>query len=501
MSAGLLTLRTVIHLALICAACLVLTTNLLAVFPELVLLARRGRREAPVAFMGFDAVCRGRCPFHGNQSLQQRDAALGLAAGRVAEPVHCGFFSFTVFDRVRAMKLGGSCPLLVITVILESSDELHPPAQEDWERMKGCYFAFLDTLSLRMALTSSLARSHRVEERKEFEDRIHLAPPASYYVDGWRIIHLDPQELPYRHPRRNSRIPKMLPFRLFPTAQYVMYLDAKMRLRASPLRLLHEFVVDVAPPPAWAVMSNLRRTFIDEEIAWVRKMKPEAAKLANDQFAAYLEERRNRPYECNRRACPRLAGEVIPAQDSGLMYHSMPLSTQARGCDPRLCWLNATLCIEGSFYIADMQSSTTQLLGCNWFNEYMRFGERDQLPFGYVAHRMGLVGDGGKPINRSAGLAVIPRHRHWLNWMKNYSRPGSFAQRCVHRGLSPQDKQRLRSTDFGIIPRRDRCGLPKDDNLSWMDIDDAARGASDASWDGPKRPGGATQSARFQRMW
>ena len=53
--------------------------------------------------------------------------------------------------------------------------------------------------------------------------------------------------------------------------------------------------------------------------------------------------------------------------------------------------------------LLDLRSKATQCLLCNWFNEYMRFGERDQLSFAYVLHAQ-------RPRPR---VNLLPRRLHW----------------------------------------------------------------------------------------
>ena len=82
--------------------------------------------------------------------------------------------------------------------------------------------------------------------------------------------------------------------------------------------------------------------------------------------------------------------------------------------------------------LADLRSATTKCVLCAWFNEWHRFGERDQLSLSYVLHSMGLtpspVDDLGaephederqKPLVHR-GVYLWPRREHW-----NYKpRPG-----------------------------------------------------------------------------
>jgi hypothetical protein len=59
--------------------------------------------------------------------------------------------------------------------------------------------------------------------------------------------------------------------------------------------------------------------------------------------------------------------------------------------------------MEGALLLMDLRSTALRCLLCNWFNEYVRFGERDQLSFSYVLH----VQRPRVPIN------LLPRRYHW----------------------------------------------------------------------------------------
>ena len=84
--------------------------------------------------------------------------------------------------------------------------------------------------------------------------------------------------------------------------------------------------------------------------------------------------------------------------------------------------------------LADLRSSMAKCVLCAWFNEWHRFGERDQLSLSYVLHAMHLTpppeptgsstsrdlvrdGRGRKRGRRAApphrGVYLWPRHDHW----------------------------------------------------------------------------------------
>ena len=62
-----------------------------------------------------------------------------------------------------------------------------------------------------------------------------------------------------------------------------------------------------------------------------------------------------------------------------------------------------TVVVEGALLLLDLRSAATHCFLCAWFNEYVRFGERDQLSFAYVAYTQ-------RPRLR---LNLLPRRIHW----------------------------------------------------------------------------------------
>ncbi|MBA0688124.1 hypothetical protein Goari_005929, partial [Gossypium aridum] len=60
------------------------------------------------------------------------------------------------------------------------------------------------------------------------------------WVGLWRLIPLKHQ--PYDEPRRNGKVPKILTHRLFPQAQYSIWIDGKMELIVDPLLILERYL-------------------------------------------------------------------------------------------------------------------------------------------------------------------------------------------------------------------------------------------------------------------
>jgi len=75
--------------------------------------------------------------------------------------------------------------------------------------------------------------------------------------ESWKVLPFDPGDL---DPRRASRLPKILPHRFLADYDYSIYLDANMRLRCTPDRL----VVRAGGPDFAAVRHPFRRCVYDE---------------------------------------------------------------------------------------------------------------------------------------------------------------------------------------------------------------------------------------------
>ena len=81
----------------------------------------------------------------------------------------------------------------------------------------------------------------------------------------------------------------------------------------------------------------------------------------------------------------------------------------------------------------DLSSAPLRCFLCNWFNEYVRFGERDQIAMSYALHRMGLTAAG---TNATPSIRFIGRDMHYLT--KPSARRLSIVKKVGHRKGSRQ---------------------------------------------------------------
>ena len=94
-------------------------------------------------------------------------------------------------------------------------------------------------------------------------------------------------------------------------------------------------------------------------------------------------------------------------------------------------WFEETVAIEGSLLLQDLRAPLHNALFCAWFNEYSRFGERDQMAISYVLHRIGLTRKG---TNASRAFRPIERKYHYLT--KPSLRPLTLVVKVGHRSGS-----------------------------------------------------------------
>jgi hypothetical protein len=60
-----------------------------------------------------------------------------------------------------------------------------------------------------------------------------IPDPEARSVGLWRIVVV--KNMPFKDPRRNGKVPKLLLHRLFPRARYSLWVDAKLRLMRDPM--------------------------------------------------------------------------------------------------------------------------------------------------------------------------------------------------------------------------------------------------------------------------
>ncbi|GLT75278.1 hypothetical protein SLA2020_470140 [Shorea laevis] len=162
--------------------------------------------------------------FGGHQNWLQREESFKLKA---TIKVHCGF-----------MKNGGAemdpadveyvkkCQFVVASGIFDKYDIPHQPSNiSECSKMLFRFLMVVDEVSLNFI-------KENVTTRKDSD--------GGPWVVIWCLILFKHQ--PYDEPRRNGKVPTILTRRLFPQAQYSIWIDGKMELIVDPLLILEKYL-------------------------------------------------------------------------------------------------------------------------------------------------------------------------------------------------------------------------------------------------------------------
>jgi len=303
-----------------------------------------------------------------------RDGALALGTAQLSRlPCGCMAPHTSPFERAaqRVATGAAACDTVVLTSIFEGYDRLIQPSERCLAKLSAaereCFFAFVDRQSYDLLLYEGQPKG--LVRRGGGGGGDGAAPPR---VGVWQLLLLE-GTMPYpSSPRRNSRVPKLLAHRLFAAsgAKHALWLDSKLQLHLTPTSLAARFLRDGV---VFAALRNFRRDHIFEERDWIwrHKCKEDVEACADliRQWAAYVDEQ------------------------------------------PRPDWEASTSALEGCLLLQDLQAPLAQLIFCNWWNEYVRYGERDQLSLSYVLLRMGLTQEGGAT---APAVRLLPRSMHYL---------------------------------------------------------------------------------------
>ena len=214
----------------------------------------------------------------------------------------------------------------------------------------------------------------------------------------WRLVLLADKK-PFETPRRNARVVKLLLPRLFPRANFSVWVDAHLALVMDPRTLVANFLEATGAHVA-AIEHYKRRNMLEEKEQLLRDFPKNGTSFA-------VENRKSKH------------DQLLEQWD----FYEAEQREQAGGGSG---WYRDTVLPEGGLILARPNSPTAQLFHCNWFNEYTRFFERDLLPLSYTLKRMGLTPKPGCPN----AFHLIDRKSHWYNTdIKEHD----IAFRCGHR--------------------------------------------------------------------
>nr|XP_023884824.1 uncharacterized protein LOC111997019 [Quercus suber]XP_023884825.1 uncharacterized protein LOC111997019 [Quercus suber] len=266
--------------------------------------------------------------FGGQESWSQREKSFKLNS---TMKVHCGFIRNSGAEMAPSdIKYVKKCRFVVASGIFDGYDVPHQPSNISLRSKKlFCFLMVLDEISLKF-----------IKENVTIRDDGN----GGKWVGIWRLVLL--KHPPYDEPRRNGKIPKILLHRLFPQAQYSIWIDGKMELIVDPLLMLERYL--------W----RGKHTFAIAQHKHHRSIYEEA--------------------DANKRR-KRYARPLIDLHMKIYRYEGMP------------SWRPGGKTIsdvpEGAVIIRE-HTPMSNLFSCLWFNEVDLFTPRDQLSFGYVVYRL-----------------------------------------------------------------------------------------------------------------
>ncbi|KAK1273142.1 hypothetical protein QJS04_geneDACA009666 [Acorus gramineus] len=266
--------------------------------------------------------------FGGHQSWAQREESFKL---NKTMKVHCGFMQnggaeMDAIDVEYAKK----CRFVVASGIFDGYDIPHQPSNISRRSRKlFCFLMVVDETSL-----SFIKQNISVKEDKD----------GGKWVGIWRLVTL--HHPPYDEPRRNGKVPKILTHRLYPQAQYSIWIDGKMELIVDPLLILERYLW--RDKNTFAIACHKHHKSIYEEADAIKRRKRYARPLIDLHIKIYR-------------------------------YEGMDMWSPAKNTISDVP--------EGAVIIRE-HTPLNNLFSCLWFNEVNLFTPRDQLSFGYVVYRL-----------------------------------------------------------------------------------------------------------------
>ncbi|KAL0310643.1 UNVERIFIED_CONTAM: hypothetical protein Sangu_2359000 [Sesamum angustifolium] len=287
----------------------------------------------------------GGSDFGGYPSLKQRSDSYDI---RESMSVHCGFvrgakpgrqtgFDIDDSDLLEMEKCRGvvvasaifGTALLQKPILTRGFDLIRQPKNvSEYTQKTVCFHMFVDEETKAFLRNSSELGSNKK-------------------VGLWRIIVV--HNLPYSDPRRNGKVPKLLLHRLFPSARYSLWVDAKLELVVDPIQILERFLW--RKNASFAISRHYRRFDVFVEA--------EANKAAGKYDNASID------------------FQIDFYKKEGLTPYSaakLPITSDVpEGC-----------------VIVREHIPITNLFTCLWFNEVDRFTSRDQISFSTVRDKIRL---------------------------------------------------------------------------------------------------------------
>ncbi|XP_050231644.1 probable hexosyltransferase MUCI70 [Mercurialis annua] len=345
--------------------------------------------------------------FGGHQNWLQREESYKLNSSM---KVHCGFIrnGGSEMDPMD-IKYVKKCRFVVASGIFDGYDIPHQPSNiSDRSKEIFCFLMVVDEVSLDFIKENTT---------------VSKDGNGGQWVGIWRLILL--KHPPYDEPRRNGKVPKILTHRLFPQAQYSIWIDGKMELIVDPLLILERYLW--RGKNTFSIAQHKHHRSIYEEADSNKRRKRYARPLIDLQMKIYF-------YE-----------GMEPWSSKKSTISDVP---------------------EGAIIVRE-HTPLTNLFSCLWFNEVHLFTPRDQLSFGYVVFRLG---DAFKffmfPNCEYNSLFVLHPHTRehsskveWVKNLKEFTGSGSSMKESRGGlGLWTPYPGNVDSVVLPQIPRKSKAG-------------------------------------------
>ncbi|RZC66793.1 hypothetical protein C5167_010490 [Papaver somniferum] len=267
--------------------------------------------------------------FGGHESWAQREESFKLNS---TKKVHCGFIPNGGAEMEPAdVKHVKKCRFVVASGIFDGYDTPHQPTNISRRSKKlFCFLMAVDQQSLDF-----------IKENVTVRDDGR----GGKWVGIWRLVLL--KTPPYDEPRRNGKVPKILTHRLYPQAEYSIWIDGKMELIVDPLLMLERYLW--RDKNTFAIARHKHHQSIYEEADANKRRKRYARPLIDLHVKIYF-------YE---------------------------------GMEPWSAKKDTVSDVPEGAIIIREHTALNNLFSCLWFNEVNLFTPRDQLSFGYVVYRLG----------------------------------------------------------------------------------------------------------------
>ena len=219
--------------------------------------------------------------FGGKQGLPQRARALRPQPNARMPQMHCGFLAPSAFDSAVAQVADHHrCDVVVLTAVFGGYDNLVQPRVVP-AHLRRCFFAFVDSTTRALLLeeaaqppphdaplgvgggagadalplgdaqaaaSSAAGGGGDGAGRRGQQQQQHKGAAR---VGAWRLVTVGEDNCkPYGRPRRNSRVPKLLAHRFFPSANYSLWINPDLALMMDPTELVERFLVTPRAVPA-----------------------------------------------------------------------------------------------------------------------------------------------------------------------------------------------------------------------------------------------------------